>query len=49
MASAEARRAAINKASTQVRSGSGFVRRAAASGRFQSAKSTTKAYKKSKG
>lgn len=46
MASAEARRAAINKATTQVRSGNGFVRRAATSGRFQSSK-TVKAPKKS--
>jgi hypothetical protein len=48
MASAEARKAAIKKATTQVRSGNGFVRRAAASGRFISQKSAAKSYKSSK-
>jgi len=47
MASAKARQAAISKATSQVRSGSGFVRRAATTGRFQAKKTATSAAKKS--
>jgi hypothetical protein len=46
MADANARKAAIKKASTQVRTGGGFVRRAAVSGRFVSTKSAAGRSKK---
>lgn len=39
MANANARRTAIKKASNQVRTGGGFVRRAAISGRYVAKKS----------
>lgn len=40
MADAKTRKAAMKKASNQVRSGSGFMRRAATTGRFVSSRST---------
>jgi hypothetical protein len=46
MADAKARKAAMKKATSQVRSGSGFTKRAAITGRFVSAKSTTAKPKK---
>jgi len=46
MADAKARKAAMNKARSQVRSGSGFMRRAATTGRFVSSRSTGSARSK---
>jgi hypothetical protein len=46
MADATARKAAIKKASNQVRTGGGFVRRAAVTGRFVSTKQAEASKKK---
>jgi hypothetical protein len=49
MADAKARKAAISKASSQVRAGSGFVRRATSgAGSFRASKATQTAPKKSR-